>query len=373
MARPQPLPVSEVNRVCSMTRLHEHVVPFSSGRVACFLNAVAALLPSRTAGASSVISIGHLSSGTLFFHKVPNAQHMKNSAEAVVILLCLHEKLTQHIRLLGHVRRTRRRHIALLVLVHVWWRMGVVVVHAKASILLALLAEQIAERELAAHRRRRSGLCLFRRLLDSVFACLLLGLTARPRPICNLHHLLSRLDTAVRGRRGRRVREDPDAVDLVALQDDIGIRYLHLFTTSELVVEIVESAAVEDDGAVALGADGRGRELADEQRALDTHLLPLLRIKVEGVERGIGRHMFDGGELRPGASQDGEVELFVGARGRQRHVECGGRRVSLVVGRLRGRCGGVLVGAPSAFVRRHVGVVVLDVDVAGVGVRYTGY
>jgi hypothetical protein len=306
---------------------------------------------------------------TLNFRSSPRPNHLQcpryeqASAIAVVVLLCLHEELTQHVRLLGHVR-TRRRHIGLLMVlrlvVHIWHWMAVVVVYAKVSVLLARLAEQFAQRELAAHGSGRGCLCLLRRLLDPVLARLLLGLTTRSRPFGNRHHLLGRLHTAVRGRGGRRVGEDPEAVDLVALQDDIGVRDLHLFAASELMVEVVEAAAVEDDGAVALGADGRGHELADEQRALDAHLLPLLRVEVEGVERGIGRYMFYGDELRPSALQDGEVELLVGARGRQRHVERGGRSVGLVVGRLRGCIRGVLVAARSGFVRRHVGGGVSD-------------
>ena len=97
-------------------------------------------------------------------------------------------------------------------------------------------------------------------------------------PVGDGHHLGSRFLAAVCRRRGRRISKDPDAVNLLALNDDIGIRDLHFVAASELLVEVVESSAVKDDGAVALGAHGRGCELADKEGALNAHLLPLLRL-----------------------------------------------------------------------------------------------
>jgi hypothetical protein len=262
------------------------------------------------------------------------------SSVTVVVLFCPGKELSKHILL----RWPRWRwHVALLVVVHTGRRM-VVAVHAEARVLLALLAKELAERELASHGRRRCCLDLVAgSLFHAALARLLLGLAARSCPVCNGHHLLGSLRTAVGSRGGRRVGEDPQAVDLVALQDDIGIGDLHVLAAGELEVEVVEAAAVEDDGAVPLGADGRGRQLADEERALDADLLPLLRVEVEGVERGIGRRVLDGEKLGVDAAQDGEVELFVGARRRQRHVERGQGRVRLVVGRLWRGLGLVLV------------------------------
>lgn len=229
---------------------------------------------------------------------------------------------------------------------------AVVVARAEVGVLFALLAKELAEGELAAHGGGRGMLYLYGCFLDAVLAGPGLGFAARSCPVRDLHHLLGSLDAAGGGGGGRRVGEDPDAVDLVALEDDIRVRDFHVLAAGELDVEVVEPAAVEDDGAVPLGADGRGRQLADEERALDADLLPLLRVEAERVERGIWRHVLDGDELRVDAPQDGEVELLVGARGRQRHVERGRRGVGLVVGRRR-RCLG-LVAARPGFLGRHL-------------------
>lgn len=204
-------------------------------------------------------------------------------------------------------------------------------VHTETSILLALLAEELAERKLATHGDRRGVLYLFCGLVDAILTLSLLCFATRLGPLCNAHHLVGRLDSAVCSRGWRWVGEDPDAVDLIALQNDVWVRDLHDLWAGHVDVEVVESAAVEDDDAEAVGANGRRRQLAYEQRALNADFFPLLCLEVERVQRCVWGHVLDGEEVRILATQDGEVELFVGARGWRGQVDCGRRSVCLVV------------------------------------------
>lgn len=233
------------------------------------------------------------------------------------------------------------------------------VVYAEAGVLLALLAEQLTEGQLPAHRGRGSSVDAVGRFLRAVRGLSLLGLAAGSCFVGNFHHLVACFDSAVGRRGGRRVGKDPDAVDdLVALQDDIRVADLHVVAASEVEVEVVEPAAVVYDDAVALDAHGRGGQLADEEGALNADLLPLLRLKVEGVQGSVRRDMLDCTQLWIDAPEHREVELLVGPRGREGHVDGGRCSVRLVVGRQGRRLR--VAGAGLGFVRRHR-------DVAAVG------
>lgn len=101
---------------------------------------------------------------------------------------------------------------------HAGHRVGVVVVDAEAGVLLALLTEEFSQRQLATHGGGGRGFGGFGRLGSG-----LKGFATRSCLVGNIHHLCGSLDTAVGGGGRRRVGEDPDAVDLLALDDDIRV------------------------------------------------------------------------------------------------------------------------------------------------------
>jgi hypothetical protein len=219
-------------------------------------------------------------------------------------------------------------------------------VYAEACILFALLTKELSQRQLTAHGGGR-GTCIFHVVGRS--GCRLEGLAARSCSVGVFHQLCSGLDAAVGGRGRRRVGEDPDAKDVFAVHDNIWIRYFHLFIVGELLVEAVQASSVVDDDTVAVGADGRRGQLADEESTLNTELLPLLSLEFVGIQYCIRGDVLNRDEVGVHATEDFEVELLVGPRGWAGHFDSG-RRIGLVV-RCLGRWWLVCAGFP---IRRHV-------------------
>lgn len=250
-------------------------------------------------------------------------------------------------------------------------------VGAEAGILLTLLAEELAKRELATHGK---GGCVHRFLyVTRTVAAFGLGLATGSRLRCQFHHLVGGLDAAIGGGHGRWIGEDPEAEDLGALQNDVRVGELEVLAASEFEVEVLEPAAVQDDGAVPLSAGGGRSQAAEEESAFCADLLPQLRLEVVVVEGGIRGHVLEGGDVGVVAAQHHQVLLLVGARRRQWHVECGRRRVGLVVGGLWVclRAWSGLVGCHSysglaMFVCSRSSDYVVDVVVERKIVRYVG-
>lgn len=135
----------------------------------------------------------------------------------------------------------------------------------------------------------------------------------------------------LRGRVGRRFRVDPETVDtgfipaatilicLVGFQNDVFVCDFDVLAVCEVDVEIVQSSSVQHEDAVAFLADIALSQLADEHAAFDSALLPLSCGRAEDVDDRVGRegkNRADGGVV---PAEDRQVELLIGARGRQRH------------------------------------------------------
>ena len=186
----------------------------------------------------------------------------------------------------------------------------VVVVDAESGILLSLLTKKLAKGELAPHRDC-GCLYLLKCLVHAIPSLVLFCLSAQSCLLCSFHDLVGCFDAAVGSGSGWWVCKYPDTVHLVALKDHIRIREFHVFLARKLQIEVIQSSSIKDSHTVAVGADRRWCELAEEESALNTKLLPLLSFEVECIKSSVRCYMFYGRQLWIFAAEDREIEFFI--------------------------------------------------------------